>query len=136
MLPEFVLAWITSSSENNPSLTNGGHVVFLKHPTRGWEIPGGHLEPGESPEQALIREVLEETGWGIRVIKKEGVFQRFTYMPEYNIWAHKVCHIYTCVATMQKTKQLEKNHRFIIMNKKKALETFVDKGFKYFTANV
>ena len=68
MLPEFVLAWITSSSENNPSLTNGGHVVFVKHPTRGWEIPGGHLEPGESPEQALIREVLEETGLDVAII--------------------------------------------------------------------
>ena len=69
MLPEFVLAWITSSSENNPSLTNGGHVVFVKHPTRGWEIPGGHLEPGESPEQALIREVLEETGLDVSIIE-------------------------------------------------------------------
>ena len=68
MLPEFVLAWITSSAENNPSLANGGHVVFVKHPIRGWEIPGGHLEPGESPEQALLREVLEETGLDVSII--------------------------------------------------------------------
>ena len=69
MLPDFVLAWITSSVENKPSLTNGGHVVFVKHPTRGWEIPGGHLEAGESPEQALLREVLEETGLHVSFIK-------------------------------------------------------------------
>ena len=68
MLPKFVLAWITSLSENNPSLGNGGHVVFVKHPTRGWEIPGGHLEPGESPEQALVREVLEETGLEVSIV--------------------------------------------------------------------
>jgi 8-oxo-dGTP pyrophosphatase MutT (NUDIX family) len=29
----------------------------------GWEIPAGRLEPGETPEQAAAREVLEETGW-------------------------------------------------------------------------
>ena len=100
------------------------------------QLPGGGSDENESPLHSLYREVLEETGWGIRVLKKEGAFQRFTYMPEYNIWAQKVCHIYTCVATMQKTKQLEKNHRFITMNKKRSLERLVDPGFKYFIENV
>ncbi len=29
----------------------------------GWEIPAGRLEPGETPDQAAVRETLEETGW-------------------------------------------------------------------------
>jgi len=40
--------------------------VFVRHPERGWEIPGGHLNAGESPEDALIREVLEETGLEVK----------------------------------------------------------------------
>lgn len=28
----------------------------------GWDIPGGHIEPGESPRQACVREVHEELG--------------------------------------------------------------------------
>ena len=31
--------------------------------TWGWEIPAGHVDPGEDPEIAAAREVLEETGW-------------------------------------------------------------------------
>jgi 8-oxo-dGTP pyrophosphatase MutT (NUDIX family) len=33
-----------------------------------WDIVGGHLEPGETPEQAMRREVHEETGWTVSTI--------------------------------------------------------------------
>ncbi len=67
MMPKFVLAWITSSDEHGTSLQDGGHVVFVRHPERGWEIPGGHLNDGESPETALCREILEETGLQVTI---------------------------------------------------------------------
>jgi len=34
-----------------------------------WDIVGGHVDPGESPEQALVREIKEETGWSLRRIE-------------------------------------------------------------------
>lgn len=33
-----------------------------------WDVVGGHLEPGETPEEALARELEEETGWKVRDI--------------------------------------------------------------------
>src|SRR2546427_4897446 len=40
-----------------------GRVLLVK-PTykAGWDIPGGYVEPGESPKQAALREVREELG--------------------------------------------------------------------------
>lgn len=36
-----------------------------------WDIVGGHLEPGETPEEAMRREVAEETGWSVSVVLAE-----------------------------------------------------------------
>lgn len=33
----------------------------------GWEFPGGKVEPGESPEDAIVREIKEELGADIKV---------------------------------------------------------------------
>lgn len=39
----------------------------------GWEIPGGKLEPGETPEQCVVREIKEELATEIRAEKTVGV---------------------------------------------------------------
>jgi ADP-ribose pyrophosphatase YjhB (NUDIX family) len=41
-----------------------------------WSIPGGRVEPGETDEQALVREMLEETNLQVKVGKLIGRVQR------------------------------------------------------------
>jgi 8-oxo-dGTP diphosphatase len=49
------------------------HVLMVKqYVDRGdivWNFPGGGIENGESPEEAVIREVHEETGYIIEIIE-------------------------------------------------------------------
>lgn len=54
-----------------------GRLFIQRRPEDGllgglWEFPGGKVEPGESPEQAAVREVAEETGMRIRLQESLG----------------------------------------------------------------
>ncbi|CAI9391045.1 NUDIX hydrolase [Niallia sp. Sow4_A1] len=52
-----------------------GEILLIKGPKRGWEMPGGQVEEGESLKDAAVREAKEESGIDIEVIKFCGIFQ-------------------------------------------------------------
>jgi 8-oxo-dGTP pyrophosphatase MutT (NUDIX family) len=52
-----------------------GRVLLVRSPRRGWEMPGGQVEIGESLEAAARREVLEESGIEVADLVFCGVFQ-------------------------------------------------------------
>ncbi len=52
-----------------------GDVLLVKHAAGGeWGAPGGAIEPDESPYDAVVREVREETGLDVEPIALRGVF--------------------------------------------------------------
>lgn len=91
-----------------------GTRVLLTHqawPEDDWQLPGGGIDPGESPNQTLRREVLEETGWRVRPLRRLGAFRRFCYMPDYDLWAEKLCTIYLAQGLRRIGPPTERGHR-------------------------
>lgn len=74
---------------------NGGQPLFLliRDSYRNWGFPKGHVEPGERPEDAALREVAEETG--LAGLELRGQIETIDWHFRFRgRLIHKVCHFY------------------------------------------
>lgn len=74
---------------------NGGQPLFLliRDSYRNWGFPKGHVEPGELPEAAALREVEEETG--LAGLELRGPIETIDWHFRFRgRLIHKVCHFY------------------------------------------
>ena len=52
-----------------------GRILLQRRADDGrWNLPAGAIDPGESPDEAVVREVLEETGLEVSPVRVAGVF--------------------------------------------------------------
>jgi 8-oxo-dGTP diphosphatase len=114
----------------------GGRLLLAATPVAGeaFLLPGGGLDPGESPLRALHREVMEETGWTVRPLRRLGAFQRYCFMPEYARWARKVCHVYLCRPGRRLGPPAEPDHTPVWMPLAEAAERLSVSGDRWFAA--
>ncbi len=56
-------------------------LLSVRSDVRGWELPGGQPDPGESPKTTVVREVFEETGYRIRAERHVGDYVRTGFRP-------------------------------------------------------
>ncbi len=96
------------------------------------QLPGGGIDPGESPLQALHREVLEEIGWRISQPLRLGAFRRFVYMPEYDMWAEKLCHVYVARPVRQIAEPIEPDHETLLLSGGQAVNALGNDGDRMF----
>lgn len=96
------------------------------------QLPGGGIEPGETPLPALHREVYEETGWSIAAPQKLGAFRRFVFMPDYDMWAEKLCHIYVARPVRRLGPPVEEGHQALWMHPMDAVQSLGNAGDRHF----
>lgn len=109
-------------------------ATFQEEPWPELQLPGGGIDPGESPQTALAREVMEETGYAIFAIRRLGMFHRYTYMPDYDLFAHKQCLIYTARLGMRRGDPTEPGHTAVFLPWQTAVERLAVPGDRSFVA--
>ena len=109
-------------------------LTFQEEPEPEFQLPGGGVDKGEAPILALHREVYEETGWTITAPKRWGAFRRFAYMPEYDLWAEKICTIYFARPARRLGPPTEPLHRAVWLPTEEAINTLTNSGDQHFAA--
>lgn len=117
-------------------LPKGRHLLLTcqSDPEPDLQLPGGGVDPGESPVRALHREVYEETGWHIANPRRIGAFRRFAYMPEYDLWAEKICLIYVAKPTLPMGPPTEPLHQAIWATPSIAAKSLGNAGDRHFAS--
>ncbi len=115
-------------------LPRDGHLLLTcqTQPHPDLQLPGGGIDPGESPVSALHREVFEETGWLIAAPRRIGTFRRFAYMPEYDLWAEKICMIYRAAPIRRVGPPSEEFHEALWMDAADAAQQLGNAGDRHF----
>ena len=111
-------------------LPKGGHILLTHQaePIPEVQLPGGGIDPGEAVIPALHREVFEETGWRVSNLRRLGAYRRFTYMPEYDLWAEKIAHIYRATPMRRLGPPSEDGHTALWMRPEIAVEALASDG--------
>jgi len=107
-------------------------ATYQEEPRPELQLPGGGIDAGEQPLTALHREVYEETGYAIHSPLRLGMFHRFTYMPEYDLFAQKMCHIYLARLGSRRGPPLEPGHAAVFLPWDVAAERLAVSGDRHF----
>lgn len=67
-------------------------LVLKRRDVPVWVLPGGGIEQGENAEQAVIREVLEETGLQVKIERKVAEYTPINKLADYT-------HVFECAFT-------------------------------------
>ena len=110
-------------------------LTYQDAPHREFQLPGGGIDPGEHPIAALHREVYEETGWRISTPRRLGAFRRFTFMPEYDLWAEKMCAVYVARPVAKIGPPIEPDHSAHFVAASDAPALIDNAGDRHFLVN-
>jgi 8-oxo-dGTP diphosphatase len=107
-------------------------LTFQAEPKPEIQLPGGGIDKGEDAVRALHREVWEETGWHIAAPRRLGAYRRFTYMPEYDLWAEKICQVWLARPVLRLGDPVEAGHTALWATPAEALRLIENNGERAF----
>lgn len=104
-----------------------GQVILLKNEREEWELPGGRLEPGETPEECLRREIREELSISCSVLRCIDV-----WVYEVLEGRHVLIVTYLCESTETDRLNISEEHfEWVSVEVEKIDDVHMPEGYKH-----
>jgi ADP-ribose pyrophosphatase YjhB (NUDIX family) len=58
------------------AVVSENQILLVKERGNGWTLPGGWVDPGESPSEAAVRETKEESGYDVNAVRLMAIYDR------------------------------------------------------------
>lgn len=89
-------------------------LIALIQTSRGYFLPGGGIEPGESPEACIRRELMEEAGGDVKLTRLVGTADSYERHPVLG-WFHPVQYYYMGELMRRAGVPVEPDHKLVWM---------------------
>ena len=99
--------------KNQILLVKRGTLVFKGY----WALPGGKVDSGETIEHAITREVKEETGLDVKIVRKIGEYHETGVQDEIAYDYHAACfHVKPTSGTIRRQEKEIENIKLVNLN--------------------
>lgn len=95
-----------------------------------YDLPGGAIDPGETPEQALVREFREETGLGVSVGAKVTEIQHY-FLHDDGTPYNNTCLFYEVVEEGAFGGKVEADHELVWLNPLQVIVNLKNEGYAW-----
>ncbi len=110
--PDPDITYVERLSAYGVILNESREVAVVRTPD-GYFLPGGGAHTSETAEEALWREIVEETGYAPVILRDIGIAAQLTYSEDERLHYRKLGHFFLARFAGKITEQVEADHELI-----------------------
>lgn len=96
-------------------LNDKGRIAIVRTPSGKYFLPGGKIEDGETMEECILRECMEEMGFSVTLKEYYAVGERYFFLENNNSYSHVTGHFYYADRYEKECEPLEEGNEVLWM---------------------